>query len=281
MASEGRAYANDEPMLAEEDYTPEAFAHHFRNLQEHFWYLGRSRFILRAFERESESVWGNDVKLRAIDLGGGAGGWIRYLHEHAASRFDELILTDTSQRVLDLAASVVPAKVPRIRTDLQHLPWDKYWDVAFMLDVLEHVGDDAGAMQQAREALRPGGLLFVTCPALRFFWSFDDVSAHHHRRYSRADLEKLAMDTGFEVRTSRYFMFFLSPLLWLSRLGSPDLANMTGAQIEAYKRKHTHRLPPRPINWLLRAIFAAETPLGLWLPFPWGTSVLGVFQKPA
>jgi hypothetical protein len=30
----------------------------------------------------------------------------------------------------------------------------------------------------------------------------------------------------------------------------------------------------------LAAVFAAETPLGHFLRFPWGTSVLGVFRKP-
>jgi hypothetical protein len=44
--------------------------------------------------------------------------------------------------------------------------------------------------------------------------------------------------------------------------------------------KRTHRVPSAPINGLLRFIFSLETPLGLWCPFPWGTSILGVFQKP-
>jgi hypothetical protein len=30
----------------------------------------------------------------------------------------------------------------------------------------------------------------------------------------------------------------------------------------------------------LAAIFSAETPLGAWLPFPWGTSVLAVLRRP-
>jgi hypothetical protein len=41
-----------------------------------------------------------------------------------------------------------------------------------------------------------------------------------------------------------------------------------------------HAIPAWPINMTLRAIFAAETPAGHWMPFPWGTSILGVFRKP-
>jgi hypothetical protein len=43
--------------------------------------------------------------------------------------------------------------------------------------------------------------------------------------------------------------------------------------------KRTHRVPVAPVNRFLRLVFSLETPLGLWLPFPWGTSILGVFQK--
>ncbi|HLW70001.1 MAG TPA: class I SAM-dependent methyltransferase [Candidatus Binataceae bacterium] len=262
------------------EYTPELFEHHLRNLKEHFWYLGRSRFILRAFERESAALWGARRGLHAIDLGGGSGGWVRYLYERHSDRFERLALADSSPKVLELANAVIPPGVERIQIDLNHLPWQNLWDVVFLFDVLEHIEDDVGALQQVYKIMRPGGLLFITLPALRFFWSMNDVVAHHYRRYSRADLERLAQQTGLELRTSRYFMFFLSPLFWLSRLRMPDPNRMTLKQIDEYKRKATHQLPPRPVNDLLKAVFAAETPLGHWLPFPWGTSVLGVFRKP-
>jgi hypothetical protein len=53
---------------------------------------------------------------------------------------------------------------------------------------------------------------------------------------------------------------------------------MTDAQKQALMHQ-THQVPPAPLNLALTAIFAAETPLGHWLRFPWGTSVLGVFRK--
>jgi hypothetical protein len=43
----------------------------------------------------------------------------------------------------------------------------------------------------------------------------------------------------------------------------------------------SHRVPPAALNALLAGVFAAETPLGHGLRFPWGTSILGVFRKPA
>ncbi len=99
------------------------------------------------------------------------------------------------------------------------------------------------------------------------------------RRYSRGDFQRLAAACGFELRKSRYFMFFLSPLLALSRLRRPKIEQMTPAEIRNLLDR-THRVPSAPVNQALRIIFSAETPLGLRAPFPFGTSVLGVFQKP-
>lgn len=41
----------------------------------------------------------------------------------------------------------------------------------------------------------------------------------------------------------------------------------------------TNQVPSALLNGPLTAIFAAETPLGQWLRFPWCTSVLEVFRK--
>jgi hypothetical protein len=41
-----------------------------------------------------------------------------------------------------------------------------------------------------------------------------------------------------------------------------------------------HRVPNPVVNEALGLIFACETPLGHYLPFPWGSSVLAVLQKP-
>jgi hypothetical protein len=33
------------------------------------------------------------------------------------------------------------------------------------------------------------------------------------------------------------------------------------------------------VNAILETIFSLETPLGWHVPFPWGSSILGVFEK--
>jgi SAM-dependent methyltransferase len=184
----------------------------------------------------------------------------------------------TPRCALTLAADVVGPDLKRYQTDLRRPLWRQRWDVAFLLDVLEHIPEDVEVLQAIRESLRPGGLLFVTTPALRWFWNYNDELAHHVRRYSRRDFACLAERCGLRLRFSRYFMFFLSPLLL--RWKRPAIETMTAEAIQDHL-KRTHRTPAWPVNQVLRAIFSLETPLGVWLPFPWGTSILGVFQKTA
>jgi SAM-dependent methyltransferase len=274
-----RIFTPDIPVVhRDEEYDSRGFEV-LRDMQSrHFWYLGRHRFLLRALKIHLPGVRTGAEALSAIDLGGGCGGWIRYLQSHLPAVFGELALSDSSLHALELAGPVVGGAA-RFQTDLLRLGWGDRWDVAFLLDVLEHIPADADVLTQIREALKPGGLLFVTTPALKCFWSYNDEMAHHVRRYSKRDFARLAGTTGLQLLRARYFMFLLSPLLWLSRLRSPDLATMNKNEIFELAER-THRVPAAPVNGLLRLIFSLETPLGVRLPFPWGTSLLGVFRKP-
>lgn len=247
-----------------------------RNRATHFWNLGRARFVLRAVRDQISDRTASDLKV--IDIGGGTGGWLKYLMRNLPGDFTELALADSSLSALEFSSGVLGAQVNRYQVDVLRMPWKNRWDLVFLLDVIEHVKDDVQALRGVEEALRPNGLLFVTVPALQCFWSGEDVTAHHLRRYAKPEFDTLAQQSGLELLKARYFMFFLSPLYWLGRGTWPDPATMTPEQIRKQKAR-THQVPPTPINQLLRLIFSLETPLGLRVPFPWGTSLLGVFKK--
>ena len=259
----------------DEEYAESGFETLWAMQERHFWYRGRHRFLLHALDRflpPSPPPW------TAIDLGGGVGGWVRYLHDRRAKKFKTLALADSSRVALRRAGDLLPTGVTRYQIDLMRLGWSERWDVAFLLDVIEHLPDDGQALREAGQALKPGGLLFVTTPALSQFWSYNDEFAHHLRRYTRQDFVRLADQTGLQLCDARYFMFLLSPLYWLARR-RPRIATLSADE----KRElaiRAHQLPHPAINTLLAAAFAAETPLGHWVHFPWGTSILGVFRKP-
>ena len=263
----------------DEEYDPSGFQLLQDMQSRHFWYRGRHRFLLDNVRRAVVSgLQGPSAPPTAIDLGGGCGGWIAYLKQYAPRLFGELALADSSMRALEDAESVVGPEVRRYQVDLMQLPWEEGWDAAFLLDVLEHIPDDVRALREIHRALRPGGYLFVTTPALKFFWTYNDELVHHVRRYSRNDFARLAAEAGFQLCWSRYFMFLLSPLLVLSRLRRPRVDRMRPEDVQAHLAR-THRVPSPAVNAALGLVFSLETPLGTFVPFPWGTSVLGVFRK--
>ncbi|MBC7782563.1 MAG: methyltransferase domain-containing protein [Burkholderiales bacterium] len=245
----------------------------------HFWYIGRHRFIFHALKHYMAQIPARDRGLRAIDVGGGCGGWVDYLSRRLPGAFDELALADSSLKALELAKPILNPKAKRYQIDLLNSGWTNRWDLIFLLDVVEHIPPDQKVFDEAMKILSPGGLLIVTAPALKFFWSYNDEMVHHVRRYSRRDYRQLGESAGLNVLLTRYFMFFLSPLLLLSRMKTVDVKNMKPEEISAYIAK-THRVPAIPLNQVMTAIFSLETPIGHWIPFPWGTSILGVFQKP-
>jgi SAM-dependent methyltransferase len=258
----------------DQEYHPSGFDMLVEMQERHFWYRGRHRFLFYAVNKYTRTA----AAVSAVDVGGGVGGWIKYLADHAPGTFSKLALADSALSALEIAETVVPSRADRYQVDLMHLDWKNEWDIVFLLDVIEHLPDDIGAMHQAAKALKPGGYLFVTTPALNFFWSYNDEFAYHLRRYSKQDFAQLAETSGLRLREARYFMFLLSPLYWLSRRKHRVWLMTELQRRELYLK--THRLPPKLLNECLAGIFCFETPIGHKLSFPWGTSVLGVFQKP-
>jgi SAM-dependent methyltransferase len=264
----------------EEEYDSRAFALLRAMQSKHFWYRGRHRFLLRAVTRAATRRYPPNQPLSVIDLGGGCGGWISYLERRGRFLTSELALADSSETALGDAARFLPAHVTRHQVDLLDLPWRARWDIAFLLDVLEHIPDHARALEEIHRALVPGGLLFITVPALDQFWSWNDEFCRHQRRYSRPGLVDLAANCGFRVLDARYFMFFLSPLLLASRFFTTSKARSLSEPERRLLAMKMHAVPSRWINGVLSTIFACETPIGHLARFPWGTSLLAVLEKP-
>lgn len=242
--------------------------------ERHFWYRGRHRFLLAAVDRYLLKA---GTRHDVIDLGGGVGGWVRYLTQHRPDGLGQVALADSSLEALKLAMPILPPTSQRYQIDLMQLQMHEQWDAAFLLDVIEHLPDDLQALRQASDAIKPGGYLFVTTPAFPQLWSYIDDMSHHLRRYRRNDFTRLAKETGLTLCDTRYFMFFLSPAYWLSRI-KPSIATMLSVQRNEFISKQ-HQVPAPFINGILFATFALETPIGHYFRFPWGTSILAVFKK--
>jgi SAM-dependent methyltransferase len=82
---------------------------------------------------------------------------------------------------------------------------DESFDLAVMVNVLEHVDDDVALLGILRRLLRPGGSLFLFVPAHMWLFGSLDALVHHRRRYSTISLGDVVRQSGFAVETMRYF----------------------------------------------------------------------------
>lgn len=227
----------------------------------HWWYRGRRDVIERVIA---------DLKLparaRILDAGCGSGRNMIELARHGTVSGVEL-----SGPSVDVARARGAGKV--IAGSVLDMPFDSdSFDLSVCLDVIEHLEDDVGALRELRRVLAPGGSLLVTVPAYQWLWSGHDEVNHHHRRYTRRSLQRVAEQAGWEQVRTTYFNSLLLPLAILLRV------------LERFSRKTTESsldlwVPPQPLNWLLERPLALEAALiGRGGRIPAGLSLLAVFR---
>lgn len=102
--------------------------------------------------------------------------------------------------------------VPLIRFDLLKCPLpDMSVDVLVILNVLEHIEDDEGALKNAFKLLKPGGSLVIEVPAGPDLYDAYDGELQHFRRYSVTELKRQLNEAGFRVVRQSHLGFFLYP----------------------------------------------------------------------
>lgn len=80
-------------------------------------------------------------------------------------------------------------------------PRGQKFDTVVCLNVVEHLADDLGAMQNIRSVLVEGGRAIILVPCgPKLFGTLDDALGHQ-RRYTPEKLRALAASAGFEVET--------------------------------------------------------------------------------
>lgn len=141
--------------------------------------------------------------------------------------------------------------------------------VVLLADVLEHLDDEAPALQLAHELLLPGGAVVITVPALPALWSASDDYNHHRRRYTRTTLAA-AVSRRFEIARLTYFNSFLLPPIAAARA----LAKLTGRS-----GKDETDMPSPVVNRVLEAVFSSESSVLRRTNLPLGVSLLCVGRK--
>jgi SAM-dependent methyltransferase len=87
------------------------------------------------------------------------------------------------------------------------------FDVVCAFEVLEHIEDDAAALAEWRQRLRPDGWLLLSVPAHQTRYGPADELVGHFRRYDAEDLTGLLVRCGFDEISVRHYGFPLGYLL--------------------------------------------------------------------
>lgn len=91
-------------------------------------------------------------------------------------------------------------------------PGEVAFDLVLALDVLEHIENDAGALRDWVNLLRPQGRLLISVPAHPARWSAGDEWAGHFRRYTRRGLVALFDEAGLLIEHFECYGFPLANL---------------------------------------------------------------------
>lgn len=145
---------------------------------------------------------------------------------------------------------------------------DAHYDLVALLDVLEHVEDDLGALGGIRRVLAPGGRVLVTVPANPWMWSAHDTAHHHHRRYTAASLRNVAEQAGMTVELMSHFNSLLFPLAAALRVAG-KVTRRTSSD---------DAMPAAPVNALFGGIFGLERHLVGRVPLPFGVSLVAILR---
>jgi glycosyltransferase involved in cell wall biosynthesis len=148
-----------------------------------------------------------------LEIGAGHGELTERLRRDA-----RVTATDLSKRCVDSLAlrfdgcddvEVLQADVAALGTE------GRTFDSVVLINVLEHIDDDADALGDLRELLAPGGRLCVFVPAFEGLYSDFDRKIGHRRRYRRSQLATTFDRAGFEVIDARYVNTVGAVAWWL------------------------------------------------------------------
>jgi SAM-dependent methyltransferase len=222
----------------------------------HWWFTVRRRIVVDEIARSLPP----DARL-LLEVGCGTGSLLPELEAMGDG------ITAMGIEPSEAARAVATGAGHRVEPgSFEELPvGERSVDALVALDVLEHCPDDDAALVEAARVVRPGGLLFLTVPAMPSLWSPHDEANRHFRRYDRTQLADVVSAHDFEVERVTYFNTLLLPLAYGAKAGARAI-NRRGA-VGA-------RLPWGPLNNALGAVFGLEV---TWLraySLPLGVSLM-------
>jgi len=223
----------------------------------HWWYRARRDILSDYLER-----WGElPANAKILEIGCGTGHNLPMLGQFGSVDAIEIDPAARDIAAKRLGKTVGSSPLPQ----LEGVERGGY-DLIAVLDVVEHVEDDIGALQAMASLLKPGGKILVTVPAHQWMWSAHDVVNHHKRRYSKSGFEAALGKAGLKWKKLGYFNSLLFPLAVAARFAGKLMG----------KDDSDDSPPAKPINTLFEAVFRLERHAVGRVPLPPGLSLIAL-----
>lgn len=204
-----------------------------------------------------------------LEVGCSSGFMLKRMH-HAFPDATIMGSDVVSEPLLQLTESL--PEVPLFRFDLLNCPLpDNSIDAVVILNVLEHIENDAAALQQIFRILKPGGAVIIEVPAGPHLYDIYDKVLMHYRRYTLSGLKTLVKKQGFKITNQSHLGFFLYPGFWFVKKRNKSLLSQSEAIQKQLVEKNIRDTGESKI---LHALMQTELTLGKIMSFPWGIRCL-------
>jgi SAM-dependent methyltransferase len=166
-----------------------------------------------------------------LEVGAGHGTFTEILSARGA----RVVATDVSQRCADVLRERFAGdeRVTVVHGGADAVAGLPPFDSAVLINVLEHIPDDDGALSDLAATLKPGGRLILWVPAFQLLYSDFDRKIGHHRRYQKGELRAQLTRAGYEVAEIRY-VNSVGALAWLVVARLMHRAPTGGASVKIY-----------------------------------------------
>jgi SAM-dependent methyltransferase len=225
---------------------------------DHWWFVGRRGLfstIINKFDLPPDA--------NVLDVGTSTGANLQLLRDLG---FTHVTGLDQSAVAIQFCAGRGFGQV-RLG-DVCALPFpDASFDMVLATDIIEHVDDDLGGLQELRRILKPGRPLLLTVPTFPVLWGLQDEVSHHKRRYRLGQLLKRFDEANLSPQQYFYFNY----LLFLPILVSRRLMRMFKIRVGTENEINTEWL-----NWILTRLFRLDVATAPWVRPPLGVSALVV-----
>ena len=234
----------------------DVYKRHIENVDNHWWFQARKNII-------NNSIRKNIIKKNAKILDYGAGSGVNIL---MLSKFGKIYIYEPHI----ITKKHLKKKFNNKKYNFVNSLKNKKFDLIILADVLEHIKNDYKTIRILSKNLNKNGKILITVPAFQGLFTHKDIVLNHYRRYNISRIKKVFKN--FIILKLSYFNFFLFLPLSLS------LLILKTFKIKDFI-KNVEKKPNLIFNKLFFFIFNLESKIINYFNFPFGISILGIFEK--